>query len=69
MIDAKIAGEKIVARTVEAPPRVVNLMDAMKKSQDAVRTTKKKHEVSVPGDRAGEASWQTGSYNVLSIAG
>ena len=42
IIDAKIAGEEIVAPTVEAPPRVVNLMAALKKSLDAVSTTKKK---------------------------
>jgi DNA end-binding protein Ku len=42
IIDAKIAGEEIVAPAVEAPPRVVNLMDALKKSLDAVSTTKKK---------------------------
>ena len=42
IIDAKIAGEEIVAPSVEAPPRVVNLMDALKKSLDAVSTGKKK---------------------------
>jgi len=42
IIDAKIAGEEIVAPSVETPPRVVNLMDALKKSLDAVSTTKKK---------------------------
>src|SRR6202011_3167177 len=42
IIDAKIAGEEIVAPAVQAPPRVVNLMDALKKSLDAVSTTKKK---------------------------
>jgi DNA end-binding protein Ku len=42
IIDAKIAGEEIVAPTVEAPLRVVNLMDALKKSLDAVSATKKK---------------------------
>jgi DNA end-binding protein Ku len=42
IIDAKIAGEEIVAPSVEAPSRVVNLMDALKKSLDAVSTTKKK---------------------------
>jgi DNA end-binding protein Ku len=42
IIDAKIAGEEIVAPSVEAPPRVVNLMDALKKSLDAVSATKKK---------------------------
>ena len=42
IIDAKIAGEEIVAPNVEAPPKVVNLMDALKKSLDAVSTGKKK---------------------------
>jgi DNA end-binding protein Ku len=41
IIDAKIAGEEIVAPSVEAPARVVNLMDALKKSLDAVSTRKK----------------------------
>src|SRR4029078_13353240 len=41
-IDAKIAGEKIVAPSVEAPPKVVNLMEALKKSLDAVSAQKKK---------------------------
>jgi DNA end-binding protein Ku len=42
IIDKKIAGEEIVAPQVEAPPKVVNLMDALKKSLDAVSATKKK---------------------------
>ncbi|HKB11603.1 MAG TPA: Ku protein [Vicinamibacterales bacterium] len=43
IIDAKIAGEQVVtAATPEAPPKVVNLMDALKKSLDAVSTQKKK---------------------------
>jgi DNA end-binding protein Ku len=42
IIDAKIAGEEIVAPQVEAPARVVNLMDALKKSLDAVSAGKKK---------------------------
>jgi DNA end-binding protein Ku len=42
IIDATITGEEIVAQTVEAPARVVNLMDALKKSLDAVSTAKKK---------------------------
>jgi DNA end-binding protein Ku len=41
IIDAKIAGEEVVAPSVEAPPRVVNLMDALKKSLDAVSAGKK----------------------------
>src|SRR5262245_48926730 len=36
IIDAKIAGEEIVTPAVEEPPRVVNLMEALKKSLDAV---------------------------------
>jgi DNA end-binding protein Ku len=42
IIDAKIEGREIVAQEVEAPPKVVNLMDALKKSLDAVSSTKKK---------------------------
>jgi DNA end-binding protein Ku len=42
IIEAKIAGEEIVAPTLDTPPRVVNLMDALKKSLDAVSTSKKK---------------------------
>jgi DNA end-binding protein Ku len=42
IIDAKVAGEEVVAPAAEAPPKVVNLMDALKKSLDAVSTGKKK---------------------------
>ena len=42
IIDAKIAGEEVVATTSEAPPKVVNLMDALRKSLDAVSAGKKK---------------------------
>jgi DNA end-binding protein Ku len=42
IIEAKIAGEEIVTPEVEAPPKVVNLMDALKKSLDAVSLAKKK---------------------------
>jgi DNA end-binding protein Ku len=42
IIDAKIAGEEVVAPSIEAPPKVVNLMDALKKSLDAVSAQKKK---------------------------
>jgi DNA end-binding protein Ku len=41
IIDAKVAGEEIVA-TTEAPPKVVNLMEALKKSLDTVSAGKKK---------------------------
>src|SRR5438552_13556469 len=42
IIDAKIAGEEVVAPEVEAPPKVVNLMEALKKSLDKVSAGKKK---------------------------
>ena len=42
IIDAKIAGEEVVATTAGAAPKVVNLMDALKKSLDAVSAGKKK---------------------------
>jgi DNA end-binding protein Ku len=42
IIDAKIAGEEIVAPTLEAPPKVVNLMEALKRSLDTVSASKKK---------------------------
>src|SRR5689334_11938386 len=41
IIDAKIAGEEVVAPVVEAPPKVVNLMEALKKSLDTVSASKR----------------------------
>lgn len=35
IIDAKIAGEDLVAPRVEAPARVVNLMDALRQNANA----------------------------------
>lgn len=42
IIDAKIAGHEVVAPVEDAPARVVNLMDALKKSLDSVSAGKKK---------------------------
>ena len=42
IIDAKIAGQEVVAPEEQAPPKVVNLMDALRQSLDRVSTTKKK---------------------------
>src|SRR5512145_132053 len=42
IIDAKIAGEEVVATAEEAPPKVVNLMDALRQSLDRVSAGKKK---------------------------
>ena len=41
VIDAKIAGEEVVVSEEETPAKVVNLMDALRKSLDAVSTSKK----------------------------
>lgn len=41
IIDAKIAGREIVAPAIEAPPKVVNLMEALRKSLDSVSAAKK----------------------------
>jgi DNA end-binding protein Ku len=54
IIDAKIAGEEIVAPATEAPPRVVNLMEALKKSLDSV-SAGKKTPAKVPVARAAAA--------------
>jgi len=42
IIDAKIAGEDVVAAEEQTPPKVVNLMDALRQSLDRVSTGKKK---------------------------
>ena len=42
IIDAKIEGREIVSPEVEAPPKVVNLMDALRKSLDSISGSKKK---------------------------
>jgi len=42
IIDAKIAGEEIVGPAEEAPPKVVNLMEALRQSLERVSATKKK---------------------------
>ena len=41
IIDAKIEGREIVAPEVEAPPKVVNLMDALRRSLDTISSKKK----------------------------
>ena len=41
IIDAKVRGEEVVAPPVEAPQKVVNLMEALRKSLDAVSAAKK----------------------------
>ena len=41
IIDAKIEGREIVAPEIEAPPKVVNLMEALRKSLDTISSGKK----------------------------
>jgi len=41
IIDAKIEGREVVAPEVEAPPKVVNLMEALRKSLDTISAKKK----------------------------
>src|SRR5712671_7835941 len=41
IIDAKIAGREVVAPHVEEPPKVVNLMEALRRSLDRVSAKKK----------------------------
>ncbi len=48
IIDAKIAGREIVAAHVEEPPKVVNLMEALRKSLDRVSAKKTQAKASVP---------------------
>jgi DNA end-binding protein Ku len=42
IIDAKIAGEEFVAPEVQEPPKVVDLMEALRRSLDSVSSDKKK---------------------------
>jgi DNA end-binding protein Ku len=42
IIDAKIEGREIATEQVEAPPKVVNLMEALRKSLDSISGSKKR---------------------------
>jgi DNA end-binding protein Ku len=42
IIDAKIAGEEVVAPEIQEPPKVVDLMEALRRSLDSVSKKKKK---------------------------
>jgi DNA end-binding protein Ku len=42
IIDAKVAGREIVAPEVQEPPKVVNLMDALRRSLDSISVSRKK---------------------------
>ena len=47
IIDAKIEGREIVTQEIAAPPKVVNLMDALRKSLDTISSNKKKPAATV----------------------
>jgi DNA end-binding protein Ku len=47
IIDAKIEGREIVTQEIEAPPKVVNLMDALRKSLDTISSNKKQPAATV----------------------
>jgi DNA end-binding protein Ku len=42
IITAKVEGREVAAPEVEAPPKVVNLMDALRRSLDSISASKKK---------------------------
>jgi DNA end-binding protein Ku len=44
IIDAKVEGREVVTPEVEAPPKVVNLMEALRKSLDSISASKKRPE-------------------------
>jgi DNA end-binding protein Ku len=50
IIDAKIEGREVVAPEVEAPPKVVNLMEALRKSLDSIGAKKKPATVPHAGE-------------------
>jgi DNA end-binding protein Ku len=59
IIEAKIAGEDIVAPKEEAPPKVVNLMEALRQSLERVSATKK-HTARIADTRAEKAGARSG---------
>jgi DNA end-binding protein Ku len=60
IIDAKIEGREIVAPEVEAPPKVVNLMEALRKSLDTI-SANKKHTAAPVSRMAGTAKKRAGA--------
>jgi DNA end-binding protein Ku len=60
IIDAKISGEEIVAPEVQEPPKVVDLMEALRKSLDSVSADKKKLAKAALGKTAAKAKAANG---------
>jgi DNA end-binding protein Ku len=61
IIDAKIEGREIVAQEIEAPPKVVNLMDALRRSLGTISTTRKKSAAAPPASRMAPARKRAGA--------
>ena len=55
IIDAKIAGREVIAPQAEEPPKVVNLMEALRKSLDRVSEKKKAPAKVAVNDKAAAA--------------
>ena len=55
IIDAKVAGEEVVETEADSPAKVVNLMEALRKSLDQVSASKKK-PVKAPAKRGAKAT-------------
>lgn len=56
IIDAKVAGREFVAPAVEEPPKVVNLMEALRRSLDQVSANRKKPAQSTEADATAKRS-------------
>ena len=61
IIDAKIAGEEVVVQELETPAKVVNLMDALRKSLEQVSAGKKKPAKAAAKPAAAKTSARRGS--------
>jgi DNA end-binding protein Ku len=70
IIDAKIAGEEIIAPEVQEPPKVVDLMEALRRSLDSVSTEKKKTaKVDLGAARRSKAKGQKANSSRKAAAG
>jgi DNA end-binding protein Ku len=56
IIDAKVAGREFVAPAVEEPPKVVNLMEALRRSLDQVSANRKKPALGTEADATAKRS-------------
>ena len=61
IIDSKIAGEEVVVHELETPAKVVNLMDALRKSLEQVSAAKKKPAKATAKSAGAKASAKRGA--------